>query len=61
MNVIEEKSLKLQSRGAGKGVNIVFFLFMTSLYQLLTVGAFFWADVIPNFGNVKNVKQFGKK
>jgi len=60
MNVIEEKSLKLQSRGAGKGVNIVFFLFMTSLYQLLTVGAFFWADVIPNFGNVKNVKQFGK-
>ena len=61
MNVVEEKGLKLQNRTERKGVNIVYFLFMTSLFQLLTVWLFFWADIIPGFGNVKNIHEFGKR
>ena len=61
MNVWEEKALKLQDNQSKKGVNLVYFLFWTSLYQLLTVGAFFWADIIPGFGNAKDIKQFGRK
>jgi len=60
MNVIQEKSLKLQTRGAGNGVNIIYFLFTTSVYQLLTVGLLFWTDIIPQFGYVKNINDFGR-
>ena len=56
MNVIEEISLKDTHE-----VNIVYLLFCTSSYQLLTVWAFFWVDIIPDFGFVDSVKQFGEK
>ena len=61
MNVYEEKSLKLQNVMSRRKVNLVYFLFWTSLYQLLTVGLLFWADILPGFGNVKNIDQFAKK
>ena len=60
-NVIEEKSLKLKNVTSGKGVNLIYFLFWTSLFQLITVGMFFWADIIPGFGNTKNISEFGKR
>jgi hypothetical protein len=56
MNVIEEKSLKDTRR-----VNLFYLLFCTSLYQLITVWALFWADIIPHFGFPKNVEEFGEK
>ena len=61
MNVIEEKSLKLQDVTSRKRVNLIYFLFWTSLFQLITVGMFFWADIIPGFGNTKNICEFGKR
>ena len=56
MNVIEEKSLKDMRR-----VNLFYLLFWTSLYQLITVWAFFWVDIIPDFGFAHSVKDFGEK
>lgn len=56
MNVIEEKSLKDTRR-----VNLFFLLFWTSLYQLITVWALFWVDIIPNFGFAHSVENFGEK
>ena len=61
MNVIEEKSLKLESVTSSRGINLVYFLFWTSVYQLLTVGLFFWADIIPGFGNSKDISEFAQK
>ena len=56
MNVIEEKSLKDTRK-----VNLFYFLFWTSLYQLITIGAFFWVDIIPFYGFAKGIKGFGQK
>ena len=61
MNVIEEKSLKLKNVTSGKGVNLIYFLFWTSLFQFITVGMFFWADIIPGFGNSKNISEFAER
>ena len=56
MNVIEEKSLK-----DTRSINLFYFLFWTSLYQLITIGVFFWVDIIPFYGFAKGVKNFGEK
>ena len=56
MNVIEEKSLKDK-----RNVNMFYLLFWSSLYQLLTVFAFFWTDLIPGFGYTNNIHEFGEK
>ena len=64
MNVLEERGVKLEiteSKGSKKGINLVYFLFWTSLYQLLCVSLFFWADFLPWYGQVDNIKEFGKK
>ena len=61
MNVVEEKGLKLQNKSSKRGVNIVFFLFWESVYQLLSVMALFWVDIIPGYGFTDNLTQFGKK
>ena len=66
MNVLEERSLKRRdprTRTTGSGqVNLFYFLFWTSLYQLLTAAFLFWTDVIPGFGTASgSVKQFGEK
>lgn len=60
MNVLEEKGVKMESRSSRKGVNLVFFLFWTSTYQLLCVALFFWADILPWYGNVDNIREFGR-
>ena len=56
MNVIEEKSLK-----DTRNVNLFYLLFWTSLYQLITVGALFWVDILPSFGFAEGIYQFGQK
>ncbi len=56
MNVIEEKSLKDTRK-----VNMCFLLFVTSAYQLLTVWLLFLVDIIPSFGFVKSLPEFGNK
>lgn len=56
MNVIEEKSLQDTRR-----VNLFYLLFCTSLYQLITVWALFWVDIIPHFGFAHSVENFGAK
>lgn len=56
MNVIEEMSLKDTRK-----VNLFYLLFCTSTYQLLTVWLLFWVDIIPQFGFVGSLKEFGEK
>ena len=56
MNVIEEKSLKDMRK-----VNLFYFLFWTSLYQLLTIGVLFWVDIIPFYGFASGIQEFGQK
>lgn len=60
MNVLEEKGLKMENKTSRKGINLVFFLFWTSTYQFLCVALLFWADILPWYGNVANVKEFGR-
>lgn len=48
-------------QGIKKGNQLGLFLFWTSLYQLLCVSLFFWADFLPWYGQVDNIKEFGKK
>ena len=61
MNVLEEKGVKMENKTSSKGINLVYFLFWTSLYQLLCVSSLFWLDILPWYGSVDNVKEFGKK
>ena len=61
MNVLEERGLKMESKTSRKGINLVFFLFWTSTYQFLCVVFLFWADILPWYGNVANIKDFGRK
>ncbi len=56
MNVIEEKSLK-----DTRTVNLFYFLFWTSLYQLVSVGVLFWVDVVPWYGFAGSIQTFGEK
>uniref|UniRef100_A0A1I8F620 G_PROTEIN_RECEP_F1_2 domain-containing protein n=1 Tax=Macrostomum lignano TaxID=282301 RepID=A0A1I8F620_9PLAT len=47
MNVLQEKWLKHRLEAAGGGqLNLIFFLFSTSCYQLLTALALFWVDIL---------------
>ncbi|XP_065830444.1 crt homolog 2-like [Oscarella lobularis] len=58
MNVLEERSL--QGRHRRSQINLIFLLFCTSCYQLLTSLALFWADIIPGFGMSDDIKTFGE-
>ncbi|XP_065828551.1 crt homolog 2-like [Oscarella lobularis] len=60
MNVLEERSLQRRHGVRHGQINLFFFLFCTSCYQLLTGLALFWADIIPGFGMSKGIKNFGE-
>ncbi|PFX25296.1 hypothetical protein AWC38_SpisGene10053 [Stylophora pistillata] len=60
MNVIQEKGVKMENKSSKKGINLLYFLFWTSSYQLLCVGVLFWLDVLPWYGNVSNIQEFGE-
>lgn len=53
MNVVSESTLK-----DTKTLNVIVFLFWTSLYQVITDLVFFGADLIPGFGMSKNIHEF---
>lgn len=55
MNVLSESVLK-----DVESLNVVVFLFWTSLYQVITDLAFFWADLIPGFGMSSSIHSFGQ-
>ena len=61
MNVLEEYVVKMKNQTSRKGINLVYFLFWTSLYQLICVGSLFWLDILPWYGNVDNISEFGRK
>ncbi|XP_020900571.1 uncharacterized protein LOC110239198 [Exaiptasia diaphana] len=60
MYVIEEKVLKMQDSQSLQRINIVYFLFWQSVYQLFSVLLMFWVDVIPGYGFTSSFEQFGK-
>ena len=57
MNVIEE----LSQKGLKKSGTYFISYYWSSLYQLLTVGLLFWADIVPEFGYAKGIQEFGRK
>ena len=61
MKVLEERGVKMENEDSQEGVNLMYFLFWTSSYELLCVALFFWADILPWFGNVKNINELRKK
>lgn len=50
----------MESQSSKKGINLLYFLFWTSSYQLLCVGLLFWLDILPWYGNVSNIQEFGE-
>lgn len=60
MNVLEERGVKMENRSSKKGINLLYFLFWTSSYQLLCVGVLFWLDILPWYGYVSNIQEFGE-
>ena len=51
----------MESQTSRRRINLVYFLFWTSLYQLICVGLLFWLDILPWYGNVDNISEFAKK
>ena len=61
MSVIEERGLKMELTSAKSRVNIIFFLFWTSLYQFLVAMCLFWVDFMPKYGYADNIHHFWDK
>ena len=61
MTVLEEKAVKVLNEMSRRGINLFYFLFWTSTYQLLCVGLLFWLDILPWHGNAPNIQAFGRK
>lgn len=60
-NVYVEKILKKKGQAGQGRAGLISFLFWTTLYQLLFVFSFFWADIIPGFDYTDNIQRFLKK
>lgn len=56
----KRQQLTPAARLAQPKFNIIYLLAWESLYQLLTVAFFFWADLIPGFGTSKDIAAFGE-
>lgn len=61
MNVISERGVKMENKTSRRKINLVYFLFWTSLYQLICVALLFWLDILPWYGNVDSISEFGRK
>ena len=61
MNVIIERGVKMENQMSRRRINLAYFLFWTSLYQLICVGLLFWIDILPWYGYVDNISDFGRK
>ena len=61
MNVIIERGVKMENQISRRRINLTYFLFWTSLYQLICVGLLFWIDILPWYGYVDSISEFGRK
>lgn len=61
MHVYEERGLKREDELSKQQVNVIFFFFWTSFYELITVIALFWLDILPAYGYADNLNQFMDK
>lgn len=61
MRVLEERGVKIESDTSGEQMSLVHFLFWTSTYELLCIVALFWTDILPWYGHVDGIKNFGKR
>ena len=61
MNVIVERGVKMENQMSRRRINLVYFLFWTSSYQLICVAFLFWLDILPWYGNVDSISEFAKK
>ncbi|KAK2568824.1 hypothetical protein P5673_006868, partial [Acropora cervicornis] len=59
MNVLQERGVKMEN-SSEEQVNIVFFLFWTSTYELLSILLLSWVDILPWFGD-SEVSTFANK
>ena len=53
--------MKMEITSAKSRVNLVFFMFWTSVYQLLVALCLFWIDFVPEFGYADNIHHFWDK
>lgn len=60
MRVYEERGVKIEDDTSNEQINLVYFLFWTSTYELLSVALFFWVDLLPWYGDTK-INNFGTK
>lgn len=61
MIVIEERSLKFRDDSSNEQVNIVFFYFWTSFYEMVAVFCCFWMDIIPGYGYANGLDELIEK
>lgn len=60
MRVFEERGVKKEDDTSNEQINLLYFLFWTSTYELLCVVLFFWVDFLPWYGDA-NLSNFGTK
>lgn len=57
MRVFEERGVKMEDSKSNEQINLVYFLFWTSTYELIGVALFFWVDLLPWYGDA-NINNF---
>ena len=60
MRVYEERGVKKEDDTSNEQINLMYFLFWTSTYELLCVVLFFWVDLLPWYGD-PDLSNFGTK
>lgn len=60
MRVFEERGVKIEDDTSNEQINLLYFLFWTSTYELLCVVLFIWVDFLPWYGDA-NLSNFGTK
>ena len=60
MRVYEERGVKIENDTSNEQINLAYFLFWTSTYELLCVALFVWVDFLPWYGDT-NISDFGNK
>ncbi|XP_020614492.1 uncharacterized protein LOC110052684 [Orbicella faveolata] len=54
-SVLSEKGVKMRNEMSRRGINLVYFMFWISTYQLLCVALMFWVNILPGSGNASIV------
>lgn len=60
MRVYEEHGVKKEDDTSNEQINLMYFLFWTSTYELLCVALFVWVDFLPWYGDA-DLSNFGTK